>query len=97
MPPRENTADAVPLDELAGLGGKKDGASLLRLANFKVLISIFIIFALVVSNVFTDNVVSGFRGAVSGRTPTSYGVVVQGIFVVIFYVVSLHMIDEGIV
>lgn len=108
QPPRKNqpeTADAVDLDSLVGSsasggsGGKGDGPSgpVGKLLNFKILIAIFVLFALVVSDVFTNNVVSGFRGAVQCRSPTSFGVVVQGIFLVIFYVLALHLIEGDII
>ena len=49
------------------------------------------------SSVFVDNVLAGFRGAVEHRAPTPYGSVVQGIFLVLLYVIALHLIDSGIV
>jgi hypothetical protein len=101
---KQNDTDSVALDSLVGgapdsSGGKGNGPSskVKKLLNFKILIAIFVLFALVVSDVFTNNVISGFRGAVQCRTPTSYGVVLQGIFLVIFYVLALHMIEGDII
>jgi len=102
---KRDTTDSVTLDALAsggdsgGGGGKGSGpmTKIGKLVNFKILIAIFVIFALVVSDVFTNNVVSGFRGAVQCRSPTSYGVVIQGIFLVIFYVLAIHMIQGDII
>ena len=95
-----NAPDAIPLDELAGTeprSGQKKGLLLRRLVNFKILISIFVIFVFVVSDVFTNNVLTGFRGAVHGRTATPKGTVVQGIFLVIFYVIFLKLLECDIV
>ena len=100
---RSRTAtDSVSLEALtpgggAAGGGKMGGLSTQKLVNFKILIAVFVIFALVVSDVFTNNVVSNFRGALHCRTPTSYGVVIQGIFLVIFYVLALYMIQGDII
>ena len=99
-----SVADSVALDSLVGgtsggSSGKGNGSSskVGKLLNFKILIAIFVLFALVVSDVFTNNVISGFRGAVQCRSPTSFGVVLQGIFLVIFYVLALHMIEGDII
>lgn len=94
--------DSIPLDSLreSSSDSKKNTSKaniMSKLINFKTLISLFIIFALVVSDVFTNNIVSGFNGAVQFRTPTSFGVVVQGIFLVIFYVLALNMIESDLI
>jgi hypothetical protein len=91
-------ADSVSLDSLVPPEEKQKAAGRPgKLLNFKVLIAIFVMFALVVSDVFTNNIVSGFRGAVRCRTPTSFGVVVQGIFLVIFYALAMFLIDGDII
>lgn len=92
-------ADSVALDALSGSAGEKSRgpAGAKHLINFKVLVAIFVLFVLVVSDVFTNNVVSGFGGAVKCRTPTSYGTVVQGIFLVIFYALAVNLIEGDII
>ena len=101
---QRRTADAVALDDFMSegasyRGGKNYGFSkrIGSLVNFKILISIFVLFILIVSDVFTDNVISSFGGAVKCRSPTSYGIVVQGVFLVIFYVLAIHMIEGEII
>ncbi len=93
--------DSVPLDSPAATGteapGPKKEGGAPPLASLKVLVALFVVFVLVASDVFTDNVVSAFGGAVHCRTPTSYGVVVQGVFLVVFYVLALNLIESGVV
>lgn len=93
-------SDSVALDAIAPSapeGGKKLGASSLTGRNVKVLVALFAIFILIVSDVFTNNVVSNFGGAVRGRSPTAYGTVVQGIFLVIFFALAVHLIEGGVI
>ncbi len=52
---------------------------------------------LVVSDIFVNNVVSGFGGAVQGRAPTTYGTVLQGIMLVLFYIVATYAADHNII
>jgi hypothetical protein len=90
--------DAVPLDDLAGATTSRPrGAKPWGGLDLKTLVAVFAVFMLVVSDVFTDNVIAGFRGGVECRTPTAYGVVLQGIFLVIFYALANYMIRERIV
>lgn len=86
--------DAVPLDAL--FRPRRPGAGR-PLARPKHVLALFVIFIFVVSDVFTNSVTSGFRGAVEGRAPTAYGVAVQGVFLVIFYVLVLHLIEAGVI
>ena len=67
-----------------------------RLLTLKAVVALFVLFLLVVSDVFTNNVLSGFRGAVQGRAPTGVGAVIQGVFLVGFYAVALYLLDAGI-
>ena len=69
----------------------------LRVANLKLLVALFISFLVVVSDVFTSAVIAGFgSNAVHGRTPTSWGVVLQGIFLVIFYILAICLTEHQI-
>jgi hypothetical protein len=66
-------------------------------ASIKILIALFVIFVVIVSDVFVNNVVSGFgEKAVRCRTPTSWGVVLQGTFLVIFYIIVLALIQHKV-
>jgi hypothetical protein len=93
MVPRVAT-DAVPLQSLTARRGPTGPRHLIDL---KSIIVLFVLFIFVVSDVFTSCVISGFGGAVSGRTPTSYGIAVQGVFLVLFYNLVLYLIDGGLI
>lgn len=96
--------DSVPLDAYqsddpasgeAAAGKKREPR--LRVANLKLLVALFIIFITVVSSAFTNSVLSGFgEKAVKGRSPTSWGVVLQGVFVVLFYILAVYLTEHGI-
>jgi hypothetical protein len=93
--------DSVPLDAFddpgydAGAGSGREPR--LRVANFKLLVAIFVMFMVVISDPFTNSVIAGFgEKAVRGRAPTSWGVVLQGIFLVIFYILAVYLTENNI-
>lgn len=87
--------DSVPL-EVSPAPGKERGR--LRAGNIKVIIALFLLFLIVSSTVFTDNIVAGFGAkAVQGRSKTPFGHVVAGIFLVIGYILVLYLTDHKIV
>ena len=94
-----SSSDSVPLAELANgppPTGAAPGGSPLPY-NFKLLLSLFLTFILVVSDVFTNSILSSFgEKAVMGRTPTMWGIVLQGIFLVIGYAIATYLIRHGI-
>jgi hypothetical protein len=57
----------------------------------KILIFLFLIFLFVTSDIFTYNVISKFDGACVGRTVTTFGTILQGISLVIFYMVLIYV------
>lgn len=82
--------DSVPLDWAPA-------RARLQMSNIKMLFSLFIIFLIVVSDVFTNSVLSAFGSkAVQGREPTTWGVVLQGIFLVIGYILMIYLTEQGI-
>jgi hypothetical protein len=86
--------DSVPLE---GPSKSPENAPRISVGNIKLIISLFLIFILVVSDVFTNSIVAGFgEKAVRGRTPTSWGIVLQGIFLVIFYILAVYLIENRI-
>ena len=107
MPKPRADQDSVSLDEASEstdsgdssdkMWRKKSGRPRARAANLKIVISLFLLCVLVVSDVFTSSVVGAFSGAVRCRTPTSWGIVLQAIFLVIFFIISVHLIDSGVI
>lgn len=87
--------DSVPLDvEPDAKSGKSPRISV---GNVKLIVALFLIFVVVVSNTFTESIIAGFgEKAVQGRSPTSWGVVLQGIFLVIFYILAMFAIEHGV-
>lgn len=47
------------------------------IVNWKVFVLIILIYIIINSDVFIDNVLSGFSGAVDGDRTTTYGAIVQ--------------------
>jgi hypothetical protein len=87
-------ADSVPLD--VGSGGPSR-VPRPGVANLKLILALFLIFVVVVSDVFTNSIIAGFgEKAVRCRSPTSWGVVLQGIFVVIGYILALYLIEHRV-
>jgi hypothetical protein len=69
----------------------------LTVSSVKLFIVLFVIFIIVVSDVFTNSVISKFGdSAVVGRSPTAWGTVLQGIFLVIFYIIAIYLTEHNI-
>ena len=68
----------------------------IRVANYKLMLALFFIFLIVVSDVFTNSIISQFGSAVEGRDPTSWGVVLQGIFLVLGYILAVYLTEHGV-
>lgn len=65
--------------------------------NWKLMLSIFLSFILVVSNPFTNGIVAGFgKKAVIGRTVTAYGVAVQATCMVVMYALTVYLLKNDI-
>jgi hypothetical protein len=94
--PSSPTGDVTADDEPGEPG--ESGAPRIRVANVKLLLAIFVAFLVVVSDVFTGSVIAGFGDkATRGRTPTAWGVVLQGIFLVIFYILAVYLTEHNII
>lgn len=52
---------------------------------------LFCVFLFVVSNIFVDHVLTNFDGAVRGRSPENYGIVVQGVALVFLYALGRYV------
>lgn len=82
-------ADSTPIDDAAPPGKNAAG-------GFRGFAALFLLFLLVVSDVFTNSVVANFSGAVSGRHPTPFGYAVQGVCLVLLYAAFLYLADRGV-
>ena len=60
--------------------------------QWKLLLFVFLIFLFVSSDVFTNRVLTKFKGAVDSKYPTSYGVIIQDLFLIFFFI----LFDMGI-
>lgn len=93
--------DSVPLTELAEVANSSAAETpkpTREIAyNFKLMLSLFLMFLLVVSEMFTGSVISSFgEKALIGRTLTVWGVILQGLFLVVGYAVAVYLIKHGI-
>lgn len=62
--------------------------------SIKLIIFLFFIFIFVISDFFVNNVVASFGNTLEGRNLTTWGVVVQGIMLVLFYIITAHLIEK---
>ena len=83
---------SVSIEELTGEGDAAPGCSGgMGVANMLVL---FLMFLFVTSDLFEDKVLSNFSGTTEARKVTQYGTAVQGIFLVLGFIVLTHVIDS---
>ena len=95
---QEPSTDAVSIDDAAGAGpATPKKMKKLGPGGIKVVLALFLCFLLVVSSIFTNGVLSWFGGAVRCRNPTSFGTVLQGTFLVIFYIITIHLIENRVI
>jgi hypothetical protein len=92
--------DSVSLDAYLLDAGRPPGAGGnwgSSCGGIKLIFGLFLLFLFVVSDVFVNNVVSGFgEKTVKCRSPTAWGTVLQGVFLVIGYIILLHLIDRQV-
>ena len=87
-----STADSVPLVAPAA-----SPAPRIQVANVKLMVALFVIYLVVASDAFTNSVIARFgESAVKGRSPTAWGVVLQGIFLVIGYILLVYLTENKI-
>lgn len=65
--------------------------------QYKLVLFLFLIFLIITSDVFTNRVLTSFKGAVDYKSPTNYGAFLQGIFLVLFYIIINVGIQHGII
>jgi hypothetical protein len=65
--------------------------------QYKFLALLLVIFILASSDVFINRILARFKGAVDYKCPTSWGVVLQGIFIVLSMIVIDGLIKQKII
>ncbi len=96
-PHRATDGDSVPLEAFSKGSTPPRREPRLQFGNIKLLIALFVIFIIVVSDVFTNSIIAGFGcNAVRGRALTSWGVTLQGIFLVIFFIIAIYLTEHKI-
>jgi len=89
-----SSPDAVPID--AGLELPECHQSFGQ--GLKSALALLLLFLAVVSDAFITHVLSGFGDkAVRGRAPTPWGVVLQGIFLVLMFTMATYLVDRHVI
>lgn len=66
--------------------------------NYKLLSLLFIIFIFLTSDVFIEKILSNLSGTVGySYMPTTWGTIIQGVLLVLFYVIADVLIRRGII
>lgn len=60
-------------------------ADITKQIDVRMMLLRFVVFILICSDVFVNRVLARFNGAVEMRNPTNYGIVLQGIALVLVY------------
>jgi hypothetical protein len=72
-------------------------APILNLGNVKLIIMLFLWFIFIVSDIFRDSILSEIGPqTLKGREITSWGIVVQGIFLIIGYILLVYLTEHEI-
>lgn len=66
-------------------------------ANFKMMFAIFLIFMIITSDVFVTRVLSNISGAVDYKCATNYGTALQGMLLVMLYVMVDTAARHGLI
>ena len=64
--------------------------------NFKMAFLLLVVYLLLTSDVFINRVLSKFPGAVEYKNSTSYGTVITGVLLVLFYMCTDVLIRAGV-
>ena len=65
--------------------------------NYKLIFILFLLFLLVNSDVFMVRVLEKIDNAYDFKSPTSYGVVIQGVILVMLYMVADVLIKQDVI
>lgn len=65
--------------------------------DYKLIGLLFLIFLFVTSDVFMIRVLDKFDDAVDYKSPTNRGILIQGVFVVLFYIIADALIKNSVI
>ena len=70
----------------------------ISVSNIKLIAALFIIFIIISSDFFAMYVLSNFGpNAIIGSAPTACGVIIQGIFLILFYLLAIYLTENNII
>jgi len=72
-------------------------ADLFLKINWKMAFFLFLIFIILTSDIFIDKCLRKIPGSVDNMTSTNKGSVIQGVFLVIFFVIMDGIINSGVI
>lgn len=81
----------TPQDMLDWLVSLHDGV------QYRLMASMFVIFLFLSSDIFVGRILANFDGAVHMKTPTNWGTILQGIFLVIACIIADALIKGKII
>jgi hypothetical protein len=73
------------------------GIDLFKKINFKIAIFLFVISFLVNSDIFIEKILIKFKDAVSGELPTSHGVIIQIMVIIISYIIIDLLVQSDVI
>ena len=65
--------------------------------SYKQYIILFVLFIFITSDIFVNSVLTNIGNTVKCRSPTNWGVIIQGIFLVFFYILFIYLIQNGLI
>jgi uncharacterized membrane protein (DUF485 family) len=77
------------------LNKKKHSANM---STFKLVIILFLLYIFISSILFKNSVLSLFgKKCINNGNPTCLGVIIQGIFLILFYMLFANLINRGVI
>jgi capsule polysaccharide export protein KpsE/RkpR len=64
--------------------------------SVKSILILFILFLFVVSDVYTNSVLCNVSGALTERNPTNLGIILQGVSLVVLFVLANYLVKSNI-
>lgn len=81
--------------EVSSVPENKKHNTLSIILTFKNILALLLIVLLMDSNIFKRFLLSPFKGAVKNDELTFVGTLIKSIFLIIFYILALFLIDRG--